>query len=231
MVAVVALLLAGLAVSGVVLWWPARGRFARQVRRDVSAVLRRPSQFSLHRTAGVWGGVLVVAWGLSGAYWSKPDWFDPVLSEAWQDLPVEERARFAASCGGTVSPTAAERTARRAFPDLSLATMSFAGGGFDHHRLSLKGPDSLDPYAGDTVLWVHASCPGVFHVRRVGDADAGAQVAHLLPALHSGRLFGAAGRPLVLLVGALTVLGAVTGLILWYRRYRRRFAAALGRLR
>jgi hypothetical protein len=65
--------------------------------------------------------------------------------------------------------------------------MSFAGAAFERHRLSLKGPDSLDPYARDTVVWVRASSPGVFHVRRVADADAGAQVAHLLPALHSGR--------------------------------------------
>ena len=53
-------------------------------------------------------------------------------------------------------------TAGRAFPDLSLAIMSFAGAAFERHRLSLKGPDSLDPYAGDTVVWVYASSPGCF---------------------------------------------------------------------
>lgn len=221
-VAVVALLLAGLAISGLVLWWPARGAIRRTLRRDVRILVRRPSHFALHRTLGVLSAVAILVWGVSGAVWSKPDWFDPVLNEAWQDLPAAEAGRFETACEGRVGPSAAARTARRAVPDGAITTMSFAGGSFRHHRVAMTAPGALDPYAGDTVVWVHATCPDVYAVRHLSHADAGGVVAHLLPGLHSGRLFGAAGVPIVLLVGAATVAAGATGLVLWFRRYRPR---------
>jgi uncharacterized iron-regulated membrane protein len=56
-----------LALTGLVIWWPGVASWKRALRVDFSRGWRRVN-FELHSTIGIWMSVLVLAWGLSGAY-------------------------------------------------------------------------------------------------------------------------------------------------------------------
>ena len=59
--------LAGLATTGLVIWWPGVATWRRALRVDWARNWRRVT-FDLHSAIGIWAGVVVFVWGISGVY-------------------------------------------------------------------------------------------------------------------------------------------------------------------
>jgi uncharacterized iron-regulated membrane protein len=188
--------LAASLVSGLVIWWPARGRWrqALRLRRGVSTVRR---VYDLHTVFGALGAVLLLILALTGSALALPDLVKPMIASVSPLTPVPRPAvpPPAEAAGPRLDADAATARAVQAFPGAQVRWIDSTRGEIVARR------DPRHFSAGDTVWqWMHP--------------------------LHSGEGFGPVGRLLVCLCGVLPVLLAVTGLWRWLdkRRARRRTA-------
>nr|WP_305889093.1 PepSY-associated TM helix domain-containing protein [Parvularcula maris] len=212
LVAIVGLLMSLLAALGLWLWLP---RTLSQVRgkalsfRAARKLLRQ--SLSIHSLAGFWLGAAVILWGLSGTYWSKPDWFASAQTDrAGTDLP---QAFESEGCGESVSASEAAALALSLHPGKTLLEAEFAAPWQPYHVLYLTKEGAIDRDDGDTRVWVHAACEAISYT--VSNGGAG-HAAGLAKAFHSGRLFGPLRTVVVGLLGVGLVLLSVTGLHLWW---------------
>ena len=218
--ATIALLVAALALAGLILWWPAtRSAFAKPFSFSWRGNYVRKA-FSLHSLVGFWLAIPVLLWGLSGAYWNKAEWF-PAAMTPQLDAPSETvETRLASSdCDLDVTPQMAVEGALSKVPGASVVEMHFAAPWQPYHAVQLdaKGADSLD---GDTRVWISASCPGLAELDTLEGSES---TGPFLKAIHSGRVFGHGllRQFIIALVGLAFVMIGVTGLILWWRRIRK----------
>lgn len=214
MVAVLGVLLALFAASGVYLWWPRRGALAKATRLSLRG-RATAALFRLHGFAGVWAALVVMYFALTGIGTARPGWL------GIDGLPYDPPAAIAASrCNGRVSPTAAARAAEAAQPGARIATLYMSPGG-EGYRISLKRAGDLDSIGGDLVVFASATCPGV----AASIAASGTTtLANAALALHGGRTLGpVGGGVLVALGGLVTALLAGSGLYVWATRtFKRR---------
>jgi uncharacterized iron-regulated membrane protein len=77
-------LLAAMCVSGMVVWWPSPGNWARAMTVNMRVGWKRVN-FDLHRAVGFWTFTILFMWGVTGGYFVFPDpfrtaigWFTPV---------------------------------------------------------------------------------------------------------------------------------------------------------
>lgn len=220
-IAVIGILMTLLAIMGLFLWWPVGG-FKGQGRirkKSTNLSMKGPlitKSFRLHSLSGFWLSVAVLIWGLSGTYWSKPDWFPrsftPQTDLTGQALPEEFLSR---QCDTSVTINQAVETALAQYPGHRIFEAEFAAPWQTYHTLYLSNDSDIDRLDADTRVWVHAQCPDVM----VTDTITGAgHIGAIAQGLHSGRLFGFLRIPLTLIVGLALILMSLTGLHLWWRR-------------
>lgn len=213
--ATIALLIALLALAGLVLWWPlTRSAMAKPFSFGWRGNYVRKS-FSLHSLVGFWLAIPILLWGISGVYWNEPSWFPAAITP---QLEAPDEATIARlnhpSCVGAVTPKAAMSSALAAVPQSSVVEMHFTAPWQPYHAIQLdaRGRDQLD---GDTRAWVSATCPDRVEIERLRGSEA---TGPWLTALHSGRIFGAFRQLVITMVGISFIMIGVTGLILWWRR-------------
>lgn len=95
------LLLAGLAVSGLITWWPGRSRWKTALScgapRKTRAFSRR-----LHVSVGFWVSGLVLVWATTAVYFGFPEWFDGVSDSLLASLVRWHFGRFWGNSGRAV---------------------------------------------------------------------------------------------------------------------------------
>ncbi|QTD56882.1 PepSY-associated TM helix domain-containing protein [Parasphingorhabdus cellanae] len=218
-VAVLGLILSILAFVGIYLWWPVRRGFWMKAKRFSLKGNWNSKSFSLHSFFGFWCALLIVIWGLTGTYWSKPDWGPAIIKPQTDILPeaVVERMENA-TCDGTVSIGQATGLALATYPGTRILEAEFAAPWQPYHILYLSKLDDLDKRDGDRRVWVSSSCANMVHKEQVlGLGKLGA----INNAIHSGDTFGAMRQPVILIVGLTLLLLSITGLIVWFKRYFR----------
>lgn len=219
-VALLGLLLALFALSGLWLWWPRRGHVLKKAghlrlrNRKLGAAM-----FSLHGWLGVWTAVLILVFALSGTAVARPDWFGRALKDA--DAFAPTGTVWQRQCSGTVTPGEAARVLAAAHPDRQLTTFYLgAPGGL--HTLLMRAPGDLNSMEGDLVAWVHPTCPGLVHSVDMGEQSLAAKADSLMFSLHGGYSFGPVlGRILVLFAGLALAVLTVSGTITFLARRRR----------
>jgi uncharacterized iron-regulated membrane protein len=70
-----ALSLIALCLTGAIIWWPGIAKWRRSLWPDWKANWRRVN-WSLHSTLGLWFFLIVLLWGVTGAYLCFPGWFN-----------------------------------------------------------------------------------------------------------------------------------------------------------
>lgn len=216
-VAVLGLLLAAFALTGLYLWWPRHGPVRRKAR--VPHLGGRPlgKWYRIHSWIGFWTAIPVLVFGLTGTAVSRPDWFGGLLAKLPYETPAELAPAFARTCRSRVTPDQALATAQAALPGQRLATFGFAHEN-EPYRLTFKSNSPLDHVEGDTVAFVHATCPGV--VRTAEASGARGVLGQLIFSLHAGRSFGPVlGDPLVLIGGLASALLAGSGVYVFVARH------------
>lgn len=216
-VAILGIILSILALVGLYLWWPVRRGFwakAKQLRLKGNWTSK---SFSLHSFFGFWGALLIVIWGLTGTYWSKPDWGPSIIKPSTDVLPDTIAKKMErASCDGTVSISQASQIAMVAYPGTRVLEAEFAAPWQPYHTIYLAAPGDLDKRDGDQRVWVSASCENIMHKEQVSGLG---KVGAVNNAIHSGETFGSFRQPVILIVGFALLLLSVTGLIVWFKRY------------
>ncbi len=82
--AILGALTAGVALTGLIIWWPGIGRIARALTFRTGVPWRKLT-FDLHSAVGFWTFAVIFMWGATGAYFVFPqpfrtviEWFTPI---------------------------------------------------------------------------------------------------------------------------------------------------------
>ncbi|HEX8306984.1 MAG TPA: PepSY-associated TM helix domain-containing protein [Allosphingosinicella sp.] len=203
------------ALTGLWLWWPLSGRFARGLR------WRRRSTTSdnLHHQSGFWIALPLALLSFTGAWISFPAFFAGLSGEPAGPSMAERMRRSAALPAAEV----------RLGPDEALAAARpLAGGGL----VNLAWPSG--PEARWKISFARAGGAAEVTVDdRTGEASPPRPpqpetTARLMRRIHDGTGMGALWQTIIFVGGLIPALLAVTGILMWLnvRRGRRRAGAA-----
>lgn len=220
-----ALVLLGLAISGVWLAWPARS--SRAAWRRVLTVKRgapaRRWWFDVHRATGLWLALLIGLMSLTGAALVFDASARAVVSSL---LPVQALPRMRAPAAQAEVPSTAQRgpdelvaLARARFPQASWSRLTLPTGkdGMAEVRLLQPGEPRAD--TGSTRVRLDAA-GRIVAVQDPLSAPAGSVLLDWVFPLHSGEALGLVARLLWTLFGLIPALLLGSGLWLWWQRTR-----------
>jgi uncharacterized iron-regulated membrane protein len=215
-VAALGFLLVLFALTGVWLWWPRGGSAWRKAwPPDVRGGARR-AWFRLHGWVGVWIGLLIVLFSLTGTGAARPDWFGPLLSELY-DAPAN--AGFERVCeGGQVTPGDAVRSAETRWPGRRFASLYFPFEPGKPYRMAFSAPGDLNTLDGDFVVFAHTTCSEVLHATDMGRGSLPDRAAAIMLSLHGGYPLGILGDILVIVTGIALVLLSGSGVYVFFTR-------------
>jgi len=199
-------------LSGLYLWWPARGRFREALGMRSGFTTSR----NLHYLLGFYGCIVLALLSFTGIWLAYVDAGRAVVSAF---SPVTPRSVEASAPGGKpVAPDAAVAAAQALYPGARLAGLGFPNGERGVYRVNLRdatGPVTvfLEPAGGAVLRRAHAS-----------NRSGGDRFLAVQRDLHTGEMLGAA-RVLLFLAGLLPAVLVVTGTMMWLRQRRRRYVA------
>jgi uncharacterized iron-regulated membrane protein len=215
-------------VSGLVNWWPRRGRW-----RAAITVARGARGYRLHRdlhgAIGIWGLAVFATVSVAGVYLAFPE---SIRSAVGVVLPARDLR--AAATAVRVDPVSdAERAsiddavalARSRFPDAALRFVFLPT---RHEQPIRVGMTRAGEERGTPVITVFVD-PWTRRIVETFDPSGFSLGERLLAwqhALHAGRGFGPIWKGLVFVSGLLPLLFTVTGIVMWRLRTRRRSTAA-----
>lgn len=197
-----------MALSGVVLWWPARRSF------NLNVIPRRPGRagwLSAHRDLAVMVAPLVLLSMFSGAGLALPDVFRPMLS-----APAPKAPKTARIDRGPADWPAAIATAQAQFPAATVR-MVVSGKPGQANSIRLRQPGEWHAN-GRTIVYLNPPTGQVIGAYDAQGQGAGARTYNGLWPLHAGRVGGPLWQGMIVLSGlSLAALSLYGG-----EAYRRR---------
>lgn len=211
-----------MAASGLVLWWPRRGRW-----RDVFRIRRRrPAMvqlYDLHRVAGGLAVPLLLLSLITGLALVYHETSKRLLTAGLGGTAGPRSVAAApAERAMPLSPAGVLATARARLPADARATwLSLPGGADRPYRVRFR--EAGDPHPnGNSTIALDPATGSVVALRRASEAPAGLAAAHLRYPLHVGTALGPAGPPLMAALGLVPGLLLGTGLAYWLKKPRAR---------
>jgi uncharacterized iron-regulated membrane protein len=203
-------------LTGLCLWWPARGRLREALGWRTALGLSR----NLHYLAGFYGCVFLALLSFTGIWLAYVEGaralvavFSP-LAPSPRNLQAPEPRKGAKP----VAPEAAVQAASALHPEARVAGLGFPGGPRGVYRVMLESG------AGAASVYVDPESGAVLRNLDPRERSKGDRFLALQRSLHTGDAFGAA-RVLLFLAGLLPALLATTGALLWLRGRRRQARA------
>jgi uncharacterized iron-regulated membrane protein len=204
-------------ITGMVLWWPAAGRW----RKALTWRWRRGSArqiYDLHVLPGLYGVVLLLMLTVTGIVLARPDWFTPFLEKTGALYQVPTLSSVRAPGQQRLPADVAWASAQAMFPDAQLRWlhtpetddgvyfMRFEQAAEPGRRFPISRV-WVDQYSGDVLA--------SYDPLSAGFADTFMAWQH---PLHNGEAFGLLGRLLVALIGLLPTVLLTTGFIRWRQK-------------
>jgi uncharacterized iron-regulated membrane protein len=214
----VGVVLAVSAITGLILWWP-RPRLrawkqAWQLKWRNMSWQRR--SFDLHKVSGAAIAVPMLLIALSGSALTFREPLLPLMT-ALGGIPQAHPALQPVALENAKSLDALVDEALRQIPGARLVFISPPARPGGATRIRLRQPDEIHQNGRSYVLLDAAGT--VLDLQRVSELPAANMVFDQLPyPLHTGYMFGEAGRFVVFIAGILPLLLFVTGLVIWLRR-------------
>ena len=222
-VGVAGLVLVLVALSGLVLWWPALTLAALWKAVTVRHGGSWPRfAFSLHRAGGFFATPVLLVLGFSGAYFNLPESIAPVIRLAGPVTPPFKAPGAGPTAVSIVAPAQALALAQAAFPEARLSRLGLPGARGHAYEVRLRQPSELRHGDGATRLTIDATDGRVLQVRDPLRAVGGDRLISWLFPLHSGEAFGLAGRVAITCFGIAPLVFFITGIYLWSRRRAKR---------
>jgi uncharacterized iron-regulated membrane protein len=220
-VAIVGIVLFGSLITGLVLWWPASGRWRTALAwKRHAAPARRV--YDLHKLGGVGGALLLAILAVTGVMLDEPSWFDPAI-DAVSTLHRHPKLRTVRPAGaGRLPVDAAIAVARTRFPIAEPRWVETPADDTGTYRVQMHQAGEPGRRFPKTQVWIDPWTGAVLAVRDARSDGAGDTVLAWLHPLHSGEALGMPGRLLVLASGFLPALLFATGVIRWRQKARAR---------
>ena len=204
----------GLAISGLVLWWP------RKILTVGGAASWKRANFDLHNVLGFYSSLVMLFITLSGVLIAFEGTTDPLIKRLNHaaDAPVP---RSTPVPGGTrLSIDQAIAIAEQALPGAFASNVGIPGGPAAVFRILKRFPEDRTP-AGRSRVYVDQFSGRVLLVENTRTAPLGTRILNLKRSAHTGDIFGAPTQALYFVVSLGIALQAVTGALIWWNGRRR----------
>ncbi|MEO0499525.1 MAG: PepSY-associated TM helix domain-containing protein [Pseudomonadota bacterium] len=215
-IAIVGVLLIVFVLTGLYLWWPRRGSAGRKLIDFRRRGRLLPVLFNWHGLAGIWIGILVLLYAVTGIGLSKPDWLGPATAQV--DEPAAWDARFRTDCGDSVTASQAAAQALAAFPGHEITSFDIVRGDENKYMVSLRDAGDWNVRFGDAHAEVHAQCAGEMWTTTLAQQNAPAIFGTLMLSLHGGHIFGALQEVATVLTGLGLMLLSGSGVYIFFKR-------------
>jgi uncharacterized iron-regulated membrane protein len=218
----IGVLLAISAITGIILWWPRPRQWKQALTLKWRGMSWYRRSFDLHKVGGAVIAVPMLLLALSGSAISFREALIPVMS-ALGGIPQARTAMQPVMLDNAPSVDALAEKALQLMPEARIVFISPPAKPGGATRIRLRQPDEIHQNGRSYVLLDATGT--VLDLQRVSELPAANMVFDQLPyPLHTGYLFGAAGRLIVFIAGLLPALLFATGLYLWLRSrpFRRR---------
>jgi uncharacterized iron-regulated membrane protein len=201
-----------LAVTGIPIWWPRRGRWRAALTVPAKARGYR-LQRALHGATGGWIVLLLTLQALSGVAMAFPQFAASLLGAPEARFP---RATTAA----TIDLDAVAETLRTAVPNATLVSLRFPAEPNRPMMATLRPDASIaEP---PVVVFIDPGSHRILSVRDPRTGSFGVSLLAWLRTLHEGAAIGLPWRAAVTLTGLALVLFPITGCAMWLLRHRDR---------
>ena len=214
--------------TGLYLWWP-RNRNWRTAFTIKRGARGRRRLLDLHNLFAVYLYVPLLIIAMTGVYFLRPDWIDPMISlvsvDRTPDPDALARLSKPGSCPARTTPGDAAALALASYTSSRLAAVIIPNPQNQPLVVQLAPPDNLG-MKGQTQVFIDPECPRIL-TSLDGDATVASEsFKAIVHPLHFNLMLGRFGQVIVFLAGLLLPVSWVTGLLLWLdkRKNRRRSA-------
>ncbi|MGI4744544.1 MAG: PepSY-associated TM helix domain-containing protein [Janthinobacterium lividum] len=228
MVGVLGLVLLAMAISGLVLWWPAQGFW-----RTLFRLRTRPRQIlyhDLHALVGVWGGLILLLVSVTGVGVVFPGLIRPAVRLA---SPVVANPRPALPdrlLPFAVDADQAIAIALKAAPGERMSIVAPPATPDNVWMIGLRWQTASPANQLAGRIWIDPWTGAIVADRSALAETGGERFMDMQLWLHNGSMFGWTGRILVFLGGLSLPTLFVSGLLLWLRKRRNRRQVARQRV-
>ena len=206
-----------LAATGLVLWWPARRRFA--LANLAPSGLSRPALIAWHRDLGAVTAPLVLVVLMAGSGLVFYESARKILNGAFGDpVPATLAPEGTADLSGTLADSALVARVGEAFPDARIVFYYPPSAGMTVHEFRLKQPCELHPNGRS---YLHLDAAG----RILGRSDAcvlppGERTVHAMYPLHAGKVESALYKLAVFVSGLVLAALSAGGALAYVKKLR-----------
>ncbi len=207
-------------ISGLVLWWPQRGKWraALSIKRNASA---ERLTYDVHKVAGAYGFALLLLLALTGIVLEVPEYVNPLIAKfSPLQPPAKPQSLVMHSNQARITVDQAVSVAQNLFPDAQLSWIETPHDAAGSYRINLYQAGEPSRRFPKTNVWVDQYSGRILQVNNPDDFSKGDSLITWLHPLHSGEALALPGRLLVLLAGLLGPLLFVTGVIRWLHKRR-----------
>lgn len=218
-VGVMGLSLATVLLTGILLWWPRRGKWRSALRLRLTASAQR-RHYDLHKLLGLMGAAVLLVLAITGAALAFPSVVEPAVHALSAPLPMPV-VRLPREAGQPLLPLddVLERV-RQWAPEGIPRWIDTPAADSAVLRVRLWLPGDPSRRFPRSYVWMSAHDGRILAVRDARHQSAGDTLLAWLHPLHSGEALGLTGRLLACLAGVFPVGLLVTGWLRWIDRRR-----------
>lgn len=204
-----------LSASGLYLWWP-----IKRIRLTPGATGRR-WWFDLHSAAGIFSLVFLFMLAFTGVVIGFEKKTVPLLYRLTRSHPAQQPAVPAPPPDAVpISPDQVLAIAHQALPDAAPFVI-LVPGPKGAYQVRLRYPEDLTPGGRSRVI-VDQYSGKVLFTEGSRTAPAGTRMVIANRALHTGDMFGLAGKAVVSLASMAAAFQAFSGIVMWWKRTRKK---------
>jgi len=199
----------GLALTGLVLWWPRR---IVTVGRGSSG---KRTIFDLHNALGFYSSLVLVVITASGVLIAFERTTDPIIRalNAAPEPPPPQSTPNRDATPYTLDEVFA--IAAQALPGAFASNVNVPANPTAAYRVLMKFPEDRTP-AGRSRVYIDQFSGNVLLVENTRTASLGTRILNLKRSVHTGDIFGAPTRALYFLVSLGIAVQAITGALIWW---------------
>lgn len=224
------LLLTGLALSGIVIWWPGRKRLSHGFSFHQQTSWKGKN-YDLHKLAGFFSAGLLVLVAITGAYFPFKDQYQALTAWTTSRPAVLESPKLA-NPPTNLSPAHLNlvwHNAHRALPEGQPMLLRFPQAPNENFsfRCALPGDWSR---TGDNFVFLHQYTSQVIRVDRWQALPVGVKLMRAMFPLHFGTFGGTFTRVVWLILGVVPAVLFVSGFLMWWNRVVAKRLASTSRI-
>ncbi|MCA9484555.1 MAG: PepSY domain-containing protein [Nitrospina sp.] len=222
LVGVLGILMVFSMATGLILWWPAPGRWKRALRFARQPGSKRLN-FDRHRLSGVYTAPALFVVLFSGIAMNLPQLVEPVV-EWFSPITYVYPEHLRSSVRNGVQPISvgtAVKIARTVFPsaELKFAVAPEKADGF--FQATFRSPGEVRKASGSSRVFLDQYSGEILLIQDPGNMTAGDVFLEWQFPLHNGEAFSLPGRIFVCLLGLVPLVLYLTGLRLWKNQLKR----------